>query len=495
MSEGIHVEMEGTEIDTSKSIPGKSSHFLDSDDINSSDGGSDEEIIQSLKDEYGVSQEPNITSQIEEESTQNIATNQLINSLPSSPKDDSTSVQPEEQPKKEEIQSTGRDDLMDSIFSKGDPPVEKPKIESILKTAEEPQQKEENVSAARILAERLRQNAQKAKPQKKISFSIDISGETDDKSGLSIILPQKKKRQIMREKMLEEHAAKIKEDINEEPNQEIADEEFEVEEEEEEAPEEEIQNVDLAKTVIEEIKKEGQDPEKLSEEELEHRLYERVVELRLSEDLEEIKKIIRIITGQWRSGRLRLGNADGLEKAFEGNEAERKELETKRMMRKQRKQKRNEEKTRKLTSEGISQLIEKAMWIKAGTDENASASDIIRGEMAMMGEHDPRKAIMERLEMNAFIQEERAKNALNMRRQAQNKQMKRIDRSQQSSGEFGPSGIKFKSSHISKNSGTFSYTVKEKSQVSKETSSPSKRHEPKNRKYDEHLAAFLNKLK
>ena len=87
----------------------------------------------------------------------------------------------------------------------------------------------------------------------------------------------------------------------------------------------------------------------MTEEQLEHRLYERIVEMRLSEDLEEIKKIIRIITGQWRSGKLRFGDiAEGLEKAFEGNEQEmkdRKDLETKRMMRKQRRQKKNEEKT------------------------------------------------------------------------------------------------------------------------------------------------------
>ena len=44
--------------------------------------------------------------------------------------------------------------------------------------------------------------------------------------------------------MLEEHSNRIREDINEEPNQEIQDEEYEIEEEEEEDKLEEIQRRD-----------------------------------------------------------------------------------------------------------------------------------------------------------------------------------------------------------------------------------------------------------
>ena len=370
--------------------------------------------------------------------------------------------------------------------------VEEPKDSQIQEQKEK--KEDEQPSAAKLLAERLRRNAKNAKPERKISFSFDISEDKEDKSGLKIIIPQAQKRNLLRVKMLEEHSNRIREDINEEPNQEIQDEEYEIEEEEEEDKLEEIQRTDIAQTVIEELKKDGKDPEQISEEELEHRLYERVVEMRLSEDLEEIKKIIRIITGQWRSGRLRFETSEGLEKAFEGNEAERKELETKRMMRKQRRHNKEQERSRKLTAESISQIIEKAMWIKAGNEENASASDIIRGQMAMMSDRDPRKEIMERLELNAFVQEQRLKDALKERRKSSNQQMKKIDKSQ-SSGEIGIHGIKIKSSQIAKSQGSYSFAVQEKSHSSREAKPVKKSSDKKKRDYDKKLAAFLNKLK
>lgn len=369
-------------------------------------------------------------------------------------------------------------------------------VEPPIQTENESQKKADD-NRAKSLAERLRQKAKIAKPKKQLSFSYDLSEESSDSTGLKIVVSQKQKRQLHREQLLEAHARVIKEDINEAPNQEIQEEEYDVEEEEEEEEKnEKLQDNEIAKTVIEELKKEDdeEDKENLSEEELEHRLYERIVEMRLTEDLEEIKKIIRIITGQWRSGKLRFGDiAEGLEKAFEGNEKEMKELETKRMMRKQRKQKRNEEKTRRLTQENITQLIEKAMWIKAGQDENASASDIIRGEMAKLSDNDPRKVIMERLEMEAFVQEERSKNALKERRISKN-HMQKVERINSSgSKENSFSKISFKSSQISRQH-LFSFNLSKEKAITKENISSPKKTERKPKKVDKKFAELFSKV-
>lgn len=364
---------------------------------------------------------------------------------------------------------------------------------------EETEQSNSADNRAKLIAERLRQKAKLSKPQKQLSLSFDLSNDSSDSVGLRVVVPQKKKRQLFREKMLEEHSKIIKEDINEAPNQEIQEEEYDVEEEEEEEKNEEkkdeqteeLKNNDIAKAVIEELKNE--EDENLTDEELEHRLYEKMKEFRLTEDLEEIKKIIRIITGQWRSGKLRFGDlAEGLEKAFEGNEQERKDLENKRMMRKQRKQKKSEEKTRKLTQENISQLIERAMWIKAGQDENASASDIIRGERAKLSDNDPRVAIMERLEMDAFLQEERAKNALKERRISK-KQMQKVERTSSGSRENSFSKITFKSSQIS-HQHLFSFNLSKDKPISKEKDPSPKKPERKKQKVDKKFAEFLSKI-
>ncbi|MCL0196237.1 hypothetical protein, partial [Klebsiella pneumoniae] len=93
---------------------------------------------------------------------------------------------------------------------------------------------------------------------------------------------------------------------------------------------------------------------------------------------------------------------------------------------------------------------------KAGSEENASASDIIRGEVARLSDNDPRKEIMQKLEMDAFVQEERAKKALDERRISKNHHMKQVEKLQTST-EKPISMIPFKSSHISRQKSSFSF--------------------------------------
>jgi hypothetical protein len=316
------------------------------------------------------------------------------------------------------------------------------------------------------LAERIRQNAAKAKPKKQLVFTADIFGspkrDSDNQTALRVIPSRSKSRELLKQALSIEHAKFVKSEINEEGDQEIQDEDSESESEEEEDLPEELKT-DVGKACVDELKKTGAESE-LTEEEIERRIYEKVVELRLSEDLEEIKKIIRIITGQWRSGRLRFTGEgeEGLDRAFEGDEKERKELNAKRQMRKQRKARQIAERAKKLTSESISQLIEKAMWVEAGNREDASASDVLRGEIAMMSEHDPRKQVLERLEMNAFLKEQRAKDAMKEKRSVIARNMTPLKRTE-SESLMGPSEIQFKASDIGKKQAAFSFIVREKS--------------------------------
>lgn len=338
-----------------------------------------------------------------------------------------------------------------------------------------------------ILAERLRERGRNAKFQRQIMIipSKDIKIE-DEK--LKVIVTKQQAREIEKKRLMFEHGKTIMNEIKEKPNQEIQDEIIEEEEEEEEDIEDnkEILKTDIAKAAIAELQNE--ETKNLSNEEVESKLYQRIVEMRLTEDLEEIKQIIRIITGQWRSGRLRYENLteEGLNKAFEGNEKENKELEMKRKMRKQR---RREEK--RVTSETISNIIEKAMWVQAGASEEASVSDMLRGELAKVGDSDPRKEILERLEMNAFLQERRAQESLNERRKKKNK-LTRVDRTYTAS--FGPSELNLKASDISKKKSSFSFIINDK--IEQEYKSPTKQIEKpiKQTKANKKLQALLNKL-
>ncbi|KAH0791117.1 hypothetical protein GPJ56_004928 [Histomonas meleagridis] len=352
------------------------------------------------------------------------------------------------------------------------------------------------LNPAKLLAEKLRERGKNAKAQ---TQTLILSGSNDkcEDERLKVIISKKQAREVHRKKLFYAHSKSILKEIKEEPNQAIQDEEFEEEEEEEDINSEdndpstkEVLQTDIAKAAIEELKKEETTKEELSPEEMERRLYERVVEMRLSEDLEEIKQIIRIITGQWRSGRLRFGGGteEGLNKAFEGSEKEKKDLEEKRQIYKQRKQRKGE--ARKITAEKISQIIEKAMWVQAGNSEDASTSDVLRGELAKVGDNDPRKEILERLELNAFLQEKRAQDALNERRKSKSK-MVRVERSS-SNDHFGPSGIKLKASDISKKQSNFSFVIRDKIQDEKpKKKMPSRKNVSEANK---ELEAFINHL-
>jgi hypothetical protein len=143
------------------------------------------------------------------------------------------------------------------------------------------------------------------------------------------------------------------------------------------------------------------------------RLYAKVAEARRIDDAEELMRVIRVITGQWRSGRLRLDGEDGLDRAFQGTADERARLEAKRRARNQRRARVAEERARTLhTAEDVRRMIDRVMWMQAARQDGASPADVYRGEAAMMGERDPRKEVLERLEMGAFLRERRAQEAL-----------------------------------------------------------------------------------
>lgn len=367
------------------------------------------------------------------------------------------------------------------------------KYRSLEAPPEEEVPKPQELTPAQKLAARLRQNAQNARQQKPtVTFQADLvlsSDRSPERPGPGLrVLPGKVQyRELLKRDLRRRHGQSISEEMNEVGDQEMADEEYEEEEEEEDAPE---MKGDIAKATIEELKKENPAETEVSQEELEKRLYEKVVEMRLSEDMEEIKKIIRIITGQWRSGRLRLfaDGQEGIDKAFEGNEKEKKDLAQKKQMRKQRRVRQKEERERRLTSDSITQMIERAMWVKAGTDENASASDVLRGQLAMMSDRDPRKEVLERLEMNAFLQEQRAKEALKERRFANAHKLKRVARTE--SGELSDE-LKVRPSDVSRKSGTFSFVVKDRNEQREQ---PRKKVIPKRVSTSEELASFLSKI-
>ena len=360
--------------------------------------------------------------------------------------------------------------------------------------AKQEEPKPAEMTPAQKLAARLRQNAENAKRQKKsVTFAAGLvltadTAPTGTVTGLRVLPSKKQSRELLRADLRRRHGKSVSEEMNEEGNQEMADEEYDEEEEEEDAPE---MKGEIAKAAIEELKKENPADEEISEEELERRLYEKVVEMRLSEDMEEIKKIIRIITGQWRSGKLRLfgDGQEGIDKAFEGNDAEKKDLAAKKQMRKQRRARQKEERERRLTSESITQMIERAMWVKAGTDENASASDVLRGQLAMMSDRDPRKEVLERLEMNAFLQERRAKEALKERRSANAHKLTRVARTE--SGDIADN-LRVKASDISRKQGTFSFIVKDREEHHE--TRPKKKSVPLRVSTSEELASFLSKI-
>ena len=166
--------------------------------------------------------------------------------------------------------------------------------------AKQEEPKPAEMTPAQKLAARLRQNAENAKRQKKsVTFAAGLvltadTAPTGTVTGLRVLPSKKQSRELLRADLRRRHGKSVSEEMNEEGNQEMADEEYDEEEEEEDAPE---MKGEIAKAAIEELKKENPADEEISEEELERRLYEKVVEMRLSEDMEEIKKIIENFPG------------------------------------------------------------------------------------------------------------------------------------------------------------------------------------------------------
>lgn len=352
-------------------------------------------------------------------------------------------------------------------------------------------------TAAQLLAERLRQNAARAKPKKTLVLSADLikknEGQEPKEKELIVVASRRKQHDLLKEHLKRLHTENIKQEIVEESDQEIQDEEFEEEEEEEEdKPEEKLETPEeqqVAKVLTEELN--SIEPNKeLDPEEIEKRMYERVVELRLLEDKAEILKIIRIITGQWRSGRLKQGD-EGMEKAFEGNEKETKELQGKKKMRQQRRVQKRDEQSRVINSQTIAQWIERASWISAGQREDATTSDVIRGELATMADNDPRRQVLERIEMNTFLKEQRAQASLNERRTMKNHKLKRKDRSE-STEMLEKSEMNLNSLDFSKKQNTFfSYIMRDSYE---KTPKPKKKISRKVDKASKELEQFLSRM-
>lgn len=267
-----------------------------------------------------------------------------------------------------------------------------------------------------ILADRLRKQAQDVKFKSPLKLTADIDDETDQQ--LLVVPSPKAKRRLYRDHLLEKHANIILKDLVEDMDAEMQDgDDYGYEEEEEEdMNEKDTKNDDnvsenksdlneIEKAVVDEIEKNA-DIETLTDEEIQRQIYEQIVQMRLSADLEEIKKIIRIITGQWRSGNLRKDPKDEtLQRTFEGDANERKKLEQKRSERNQRKRIRLEQQVREINAQSIEQMVERAMWIRAAEEEDARDTDIIRGKIARTMSTDPKLEVLERLEEAAFIRE------------------------------------------------------------------------------------------
>ena len=269
-----------------------------------------------------------------------------------------------------------------------------------------------NLNGNSSLAEQLRSRSANAKLKSKMRLTPDLP-ESDSQSNLIVIPNSQQKRILIKEKLIEKHQNLTSGEFKEEKEEEIIDDSYGDEEEEEEEEKKEINKENkLDPSIQAYVDQITKDPEvdKLSIEEIEKKLYEQIVNMRLTEDLEEIKQIIRIITGQWRSGRLRRRttiDTEGLEQTFEGDSKEKKELENKRLERRQRRIKKIEERAKYLSGQTITQLVEKAMWVKYANEENAKDSDIYRGKLAMTSKNDPKRELLEKLEENAFLKERR----------------------------------------------------------------------------------------
>jgi hypothetical protein len=139
---------------------------------------------------------------------------------------------------------------------------------------------------------------------------------------------------------------------------------------------------------------------------------------------------------------------------------------------------------------GVRELIERAMWLKEGQADGASEADRFRGELAFMADKDPRKEVLERLEMNAFLRERRTQEALKERRSVSAKKLTKMPRAD-SRTDVQP--IKLKAADVVRKQTAFSFVVKDR--VADQIARPQKQNEAIRRSVSEELSAFLNRMK
>ena len=276
------------------------------------------------------------------------------------------------------------------------------------------------------LAQKLREKLT-YKPKQELRLTADFHPEKD--SNFIVEPPKKTKRQLLRKQMVEQGNKALFEEVKEDSSDEIMDEGEEEEEEEEEKKEEEKKEDEASKeikeisnAIVEKLDLDDENKE-MDEDELEKKIYQQVVDLRLSIDLEELKKIIRIVTGEWRSGSLKRdqAGAEAIEGSFEGNQKDQKALEEKRTMRRQRRQQKMQ-RIEKLTAKSIEELIQKAIYIQKANSENATEADKIRAQAAVLGDDSREAEILEKLEMEAYLKEKRVREVQEMRKQTRSNQ-------------------------------------------------------------------------
>jgi hypothetical protein len=236
---------------------------------------------------------------------------------------------------------------------------------------------------------------------------------------------------------------------------EVVEEEYsEVEEEEEEAVEPE-----LVKAVTDSLKDEK---EELSQEELERRIYAAVVEQRTEEDMDEIRRIVQIISGQWRSGHFRRhAGEDAVQQSLTGTAEQQKKFEEKRKARNQKRARQAEERATRMSAGSVRQIVERAMWMQAANSPDASPMDRLRASQAKLGNRDPRKEMLERVEMNAFLRAERARDARELANLAHANRLTTVSRRDVAGAVPAPK-MSIKAGDIARRQSSFSFVVSDR---------------------------------
>jgi hypothetical protein len=267
------------------------------------------------------------------------------------------------------------------------------------------------------------------------------------------------------------HHEQLGQELNEAPAEPVQEEEYSDEEEEEEDAHEAIDSTVL-KSVTDEL--ENIDPE-IDIAELEHRLYQRIAESRLEEDYEDIMKIVRIISGQWRSGHFRHQTDNTVNEAFVGNETERRRFEQKRKSRNEKRARQAEARSAPITSGTIHDMIERCIWLRLGSTEDATEMDRLRMEACKRDADPTKRDILERLEMEQFLKEQRAKEAAKERRSEKTGHFEPVSRTQ-SSFDVKPPRVPPKAADMVKRYGSYTFIIKDRAP---EAQKPEKRSLPK----------------